>query len=117
MTPFWYVPPSLPKNLNPTTNNSRRTATGLVPAKLMEEKLGIVSQGPEVIANAVALLMADTERDAQTIFSKRGKHKEVDKMLLGTVHSFVEQGEGDGPREERSQKEFMAMMERLAIKS
>ena len=90
------------------------TATGLVPAQLMKEKLGIVSQPPETIANAVALLMADPERNGQTILSKQGRHKEVDKLLLRTVFEFTEPGEGDGPSGPKvGQKKFMEMMASL----
>lgn len=91
------------------------TATGLVPAKLMEEKLGIISQPPETIANAVCLLMSDPERNGQTILSKQGRHKEVDKLLLKTVFEFTEPGEGDGPRggEGFSQKKFIEAMAAL----
>ena len=99
------------------TDDQIRTATGLVPAKLLEEKLGIKSQGPEVIANAVALLMSDPERNGQTIFSKQGRHKEVDGMLLGTVHTFVEAGEGDGMGRQMSQKQFVDTMADLREKS
>jgi hypothetical protein len=85
---------------------------------MMEEKLGIKSQGPETIANAVALLMSDPERDAQTIFSKQGRHKEVDRMLLGTMFQFSEYGEGDGPRDSKmNQKQFMEALRSLAEKS
>ena len=84
----------------------------------MEEKLSIKSQGPDTVANAVALLMSDPERNAQTIFSKQGRHKEVDRMLLGTMFQFSEFGEGDGPRDSKmSQKQFMETMRELALKS
>ena len=83
----------------------------------MEENLGIKSQGPETIANAVALLMSDPERNGQTIFSKQGKHKEVDRMLLGTVHAFVEAGEGDGTGRQMNQKQFMETIRGLSEKS
>ena len=90
------------------------TATGLVPAQLMKEKLGIVSQPPDTIANAVALLMADPERNGQTILSKQGRHKEVDRLLLKTVFDFTEPGEGDGPAGPRvGQKKFMEMLASL----
>lgn len=92
------------------------TATGLVPAKLMEEKLGIISQPAETVACAVALLMADGERNGQTILSKQGRHKEVDKLLLKTVFEFTEPGKGDGPEGAAgglNQKKFMEMMASL----
>ena len=86
----------------------------------MEEKLSIKAQGPEAVANAVALLMSDPERNAQRpIFSKQGRHKEVDRMLLKTMLQFSEYGEGDGPRGDSSmsQKEFMATMQTLSQQS
>lgn len=65
----------------------------------------------------MALLMSDPERNGQTIFSKQGRHKEVDRMLLGTVHAFVEAGEGDGVSgRQMSQKKFMETMGSLAEK-
>lgn len=59
--------------------------------------------------------MSDPERNGQTIFSKQGRHKEVDRMLLGTMMQFSEFGEGDGPRG-LNQKQFFGTMADLAEK-
>lgn len=65
------------------------TASGLVPAELMKEHMGIISQPPEAAARSALLLMADESRKGQTMFSKQSKFKEVDQLLLGAIMGAI----------------------------
>jgi hypothetical protein len=57
------------------------TATGITPKELVEAAGGAV-QGPEVPARSVAVLMADTSRQGQLIYSVQGKLVEVEEAVL-----------------------------------
>lgn len=48
----------------------------------MKEVLGIETQSPEAVGRSVALLIADTDRTGQYIFSRRGEYREIEKGLL-----------------------------------
>ena len=65
----------------------------------MESQIGIISQGPEVVARSVALLMADRERRGQTMYSIRGKYKEMDRILLPAALGAMETGPDDFPKD------------------
>lgn len=102
---------ALEANLNPATSNPTPptirvncvtplwTATGLVPKEKMESEMGIVSQGPEVVARSVVLLMVDKERRGQVLYSVRGKYKEMDQFLLPAAVGAIEPEPGDFPRD------------------
>ena len=86
------------------------TATGLVPAQEMKERAGITSQGPDVVARSVSLLMADEGRKGQTVYSIRGKYKEVEGVLLGAAVGFMEAGEEDMPNSPEVAGRMMEML-------
>ncbi|KAK3673651.1 hypothetical protein LTR78_006556 [Recurvomyces mirabilis] len=56
------------------------TTSGMVPAALLDA-IGQASQGPEAVARAVALLMADESRQGQLVMSREGKHFEIGQRL------------------------------------
>ena len=85
------------------------TATGLVP-KMEVESLGVTTQAPEVVAKSVALCMADESRRGQTIYSIRGKYKEVEKSLLGTAVGILDTEPQDSPADEKMNKEMLEML-------
>lgn len=87
------------------------TATGIVPAQVMKDALGIESQPPEAVGRSVALLMTDTERKGQCIFSKRGMYKEIESGLLGAVFALTEPDSRDMPRDPESMKVFKNMFD------
>lgn len=59
--------------------------------------MGIISQPPKAAAKSALLLMADKERTGQTMFSKRGMYKEVDKILMGAILQATAPQKGDMP--------------------
>lgn len=65
------------------------TATGLVPAELIEQVAGIGTQIPAVVARSVAVLMADAQRDGQLIYSVQGKYIEAEGTLLKAAEEIV----------------------------
>ncbi|KAF2103454.1 NAD(P)-binding protein [Rhizodiscina lignyota] len=65
------------------------TATGLVPDFVLQ-KAGAALQYPEPVARSVALLMADSGRNGQLIYSSEGRFKEVeDAVLLKCVKEII----------------------------
>ena len=86
------------------------TATGIVPKELLETKLGMKIQGPEAVAKSAMLLMADESRRGQTIYSRQGRFKEMDRALLGKAVELLEQGEGDGPKNEEEGRKMMDVL-------
>jgi NAD(P)-dependent dehydrogenase (short-subunit alcohol dehydrogenase family) len=87
------------------------TATNLVPAAMMKETMGIESQTPEAVGKSVALLMVDTERKGQCIFSKRGKYKEVDGGLMAAIFAMTEPDAKDMPMDPEQAKAFEKMFQ------
>ncbi|KAK5173626.1 uncharacterized protein LTR77_002307 [Saxophila tyrrhenica] len=85
------------------------TASGLVPAEMMKEHLGIISQPPEAAARSALLLMADGERRGQTMFSKRSMFKEIDSIAMKAMVEAVAPGPGDVPADEAKGKAFNEM--------
>lgn len=63
------------------TVNPSWTATGIVPAGLLEA-IGARAQAPEAVARSVGLLMADTARDGQALYSVEGRVYEVEQAVL-----------------------------------
>lgn len=67
------------------------TATGMVPAAFIES-LGVAVQGPEAVAQSVALLFSDQQRHGEVVYSWDGKYKEVNKAeggLLGAADGIL----------------------------
>ncbi|GAB1198043.1 hypothetical protein APSETT444_007350 [Aspergillus pseudonomiae] len=60
------------------------TVTGLVSADFLAS-LGMIAQGPEVVARSVVLLFTDSERNGHLIYSWEGKYKEIDKAEGGLL--------------------------------
>ncbi|KAE8408604.1 hypothetical protein BDV37DRAFT_295187 [Aspergillus pseudonomiae] len=60
------------------------TVTGLVSADILAS-LGVIAQGPEVVARSVVLLFTDSERNGHLIYSWEGKYKEIDKAEGGLL--------------------------------
>ncbi|CAI7641896.1 unnamed protein product [Penicillium palitans] len=60
------------------------TATGVVPTSFIED-LGVAVQGPEVVANSVALLFSDQQRHQDVIYSWDGKYLEVNNAKDGLL--------------------------------
>ncbi|CAI7620643.1 unnamed protein product [Penicillium discolor] len=60
------------------------TATGVVPTPFIED-LGVTVQGPEVVANSVALLFSDHQRHQDVIYSWDGKYLEVNNATGGLL--------------------------------
>lgn len=87
------------------------TSTGIVPADVMKETMGIESQTPEAVGRSVALLMTDNERKGQCIFSKRGMYKEIDQAMLGAVFALMEPSEKDMPTTPEALQVFKSMFE------
>ena len=85
------------------------TVTGLVPKDLME-KIGVATQGPEVVARSTALLMADEERTAQVISSKRGIFREVDRAILTATMQATDAGPEDAPPDHASRKKMEELL-------
>ncbi|KAK3069655.1 hypothetical protein LTR53_011835 [Teratosphaeriaceae sp. CCFEE 6253] len=86
------IVPNLEKSGLPLRMNSVApswTVTGLVP-KALVEAAGHGTQTPDVVARSVALLMADASRQAQVIYSDRGKYMELEQAMLNTVADIVE---------------------------
>ena len=71
------------------------TNTGLVPGEKLESELKMVAQGPEVVARSVAWLMGDDSLRGQTIYSRRGKYKNMEPLLLGTTVAAMDVEQGD----------------------
>lgn len=65
------------------------TTTGLVPEGIVEKIGGIPQQPPHVVARSVAILMADTERSGQLIYSVQGKYSEAEETLLRAAKEIV----------------------------
>ncbi|EOD45463.1 putative short-chain dehydrogenase reductase sdr protein [Neofusicoccum parvum UCRNP2] len=63
------------------TVNPSWTATGIVPAGLLEA-IGARAQAPEAVARSVGLLMADAARDGQALYSVEGRVYEVEQAVL-----------------------------------
>ncbi|OGM49899.1 short-chain dehydrogenase [Aspergillus bombycis] len=59
------------------------TASGLVSADFLAS-LGVIAQGPEVVARSVVFLFTDSERNGHLIYSWEGKYKEIDKTEGGS---------------------------------
>ena len=71
------------------------TITGMVPPEIAG-KLDAEWQGPDVVARSVAILMADTNRQGQLIYSIGGKFTEIeDSMLLPPVVDFIGENNED----------------------
>ncbi|KAJ5856956.1 hypothetical protein N7455_007850 [Penicillium solitum] len=60
------------------------TATGVVPTPFIKD-LGVTVQGPEVVANSVALLFSDHQRHQDVIYSWDGKYLEVNNATGGLL--------------------------------
>lgn len=65
------------------------TRTGLLPDGLVERFGGIPSQGAEVPARSVAVLMADPKRNCQLIYSFDGNQFEAEGILANAAREVV----------------------------
>jgi NAD(P)-dependent dehydrogenase (short-subunit alcohol dehydrogenase family) len=68
------------------------TITGMVPAHITPviEATGMEAQGPEAVARSAALLMADSERNGQLIYSDRGKFYEIESVFRKATEEIME---------------------------
>ncbi len=82
------------------------TASGLVPAELMKQHLGIHSQPPECAARSALICMVDEKRHSQAIYSRRGEYKEVNGLLLAAMFGAMGYEENDGPQGEEAREKF-----------
>lgn len=62
------------------------TSTGIVPGELIQS-LGAAVQSPEDVARSVVLLLADTARAGEIIYSWEGNYREVNKADQGLLAS------------------------------
>ncbi|KAK3718306.1 hypothetical protein LTR37_005119 [Vermiconidia calcicola] len=83
------------------------TATGLAPKEVIQDKLGITMQGPEAVAKSAMWLMAGESRRGQTIYSMRGRYREMDQVLLGAALQTMETTKEDGPDDPLAMKEML----------
>jgi NAD(P)-dependent dehydrogenase (short-subunit alcohol dehydrogenase family) len=67
------------------------TVTGIVPESI--SAIGKKTQGPDVVARKVALLMADNKRNGQLIYSHDGKYKEIEESILMKAVDDILDGE------------------------
>lgn len=65
------------------------------------------SQGPEVVARATALLMADKSRHGELIYISDGKYKEIEKAVLYPAFQGIL---GDGPSDDEILRRIYALM-------
>lgn len=65
------------------------TSTGLVPEGFVEKIAGVVAQPALVVARSVAILMADSQRTGQLIYSVNGKYLEAEGTLLQAAKDVV----------------------------
>lgn len=79
------------------------TITGLVPQALVDA-LGGQSQGPEVAARSVAILMADEKRQGNFIYSWEGRFLEIEQAKYLPVAAELMGNAGDTGEEPGSQK-------------
>lgn len=78
--------PHLPIRIN--TIAPAWTATGLAPeAMLKSRKLNY--QKPEAVAASVALLMSDTSRNKQVIYSYTGRYTDLEPSLVKAAVSLL----------------------------
>jgi NAD(P)-dependent dehydrogenase (short-subunit alcohol dehydrogenase family) len=83
------------------------TITGLVPETI--GKAGKKTQGPNIVARKVALLMADDKRNGQLIYSHDGRFKEIEEsILLRAVDDILDGEVGDDVVVERMVKMLQA---------
>lgn len=71
------------------------TTTGLVPEGFIEQVGGIATQTPAVVARSVAILMADSKRSGQLIYSVEGKYSEAEGTLLKAAADIVGEANED----------------------
>ncbi|KAJ5103921.1 hypothetical protein N7532_004450 [Penicillium argentinense] len=73
------------------------TATGIVPAELIQS-LGATVQSPEAVARSVVLLFADPARNSEVIYSWEGKFREVNKGeggLLASANAILDNADNE----------------------
>ncbi len=80
---------ALPQSIRINAISPSWTATGLVPAEFIEKYGGVPTQGPEVVARSVAVLMSDKDRAGQLIYSVEGKYFEIEETLLEAAKRIV----------------------------
>lgn len=95
-----HLHPKLPIRLNAVSPSW--TDTNLVPRTFFES-LGQPAQAPEIVARSIALLMVDTSRHGQLIYSANGRYKEVEESMLNHVVGMLDT-DGPGSEEEVYQK-------------
>ncbi|KAF2716225.1 NAD(P)-binding protein [Polychaeton citri CBS 116435] len=83
------------------------TVTGLLPPQLTDRIDGPWQQ-PEVVARAVAVLMADQKRQGQLIYIVQGKYKEVEEGFLMTAAREILDGEEPAIKVLQNIKEVVA---------
>lgn len=68
------------------------TTTGMVPAHITPviEASGFQAQTPDVVAHSAALLMADSQRNGQLIYSDRGRFFEIESRFQGLTKDIME---------------------------
>lgn len=81
------LPPEIPIRVN--SIGPSFTRTGLLPDGLVERFGGIPSQGAEVPAKSVAVLMADPQRNCQFIYSFDGNQFEAEGTLAEAARQIV----------------------------
>lgn len=80
-----YLHPHIPIRVNSIAPSW--TSTGIVPVELCEAA-GIPVQAPEVVARSVTLLMADSKRNQQLIYSASGVYTEIEDDLIKAADSI-----------------------------
>ena len=70
------------------------TDTAIVPPGLLKAAR-VDYQSPEDVAKSVAVLMADSARQGQAIYSREGKYWEVDQRLMEVAHEFLGKDDED----------------------
>lgn len=88
------------------------TATSIIPQSMID-LLGDSVQGPEVVAKAAAVCMADESRQGQLIYTKGGAHRDVEEsILMEAAKDIIGRGlEGDDATVEAFLKKLAAEIE------
>ena len=96
----------VPNLLSPSTNNKPLlpirvnaiapswTRTGIAPGQFLRD-LGVPSQGPEVVARCVGLLMADGGRWGEVVYIDQGRFWEIEEAVLLPAAGRVRVGEDE----------------------
>lgn len=85
------------------------TATGMVPEQKMAD-IGVATQTPDAVARSAALLMADTNRHAQVVLSKRGQFVEIGQALLQTGFQLCAPEPQDMPKDAETGARMIAFL-------